>query len=65
MVVGVSALTAADPAELVALARPVAVFTKARLTRVARGDVGGAVAEVVLATVVEAARRGAGGFFLL
>ena len=52
MVVGVAALAAADSAERVALPRPVAVATKARLTRVARGDVGGAVAEDVLAVAI-------------
>ena len=38
---------------------PVAVATEARLAGVARGDVGGAVAEDVLAVVLQAARRGA------
>ena len=56
MVVGVSALAATNAAERVALPRPVAVATKARFTRVARGDVGGAVAEdVVAVAVVQAA----------
>ena len=52
MVVGVCALTTADAAERVALPGPVAVFAEARFTRVARGDVGGAVAEDVLAIVL-------------
>ena len=52
MVVGVSALAATNAAERVALPGPVAAFTKARFTRVARGDVGGAVAEDVLAVAV-------------
>ncbi len=49
MVVGVSALTAADTTERITLMGPVAAFAEARLARVARGDVGGAVAEDVVA----------------
>ena len=49
MVVGVAALAATNAAERVALPRPVAAFAKALLAGVARGDVGGAVAEDVLA----------------
>ena len=49
MVVGVSALATTHAAESVALPGPVAAFTKARLAGVARGDVGGAVAEDVVA----------------
>ena len=56
MVVGVRALASTDAAERVALPGPVAAFAEARLAGVARGDVGGAVAEDVLAVVVEAAR---------
>ena len=52
MVVGVAALAPTNPAERVALPGPVAVFAEARLTRVARGDVGGAVAEDVVAVAV-------------
>ena len=56
MVVGVAALASTDPAERVTLPGPVAVFAEARFTRVARGDVGGAVAEdVVAVAVVQAA----------
>ena len=49
MVVGVSALAPTNAAERVALPGPVAVATKTFFTRVARGDVGGAVAEDVVA----------------
>ena len=52
MVVGVRALASTDAAERVALPGPVAVATEARFTRVARGDVGGAVAEDVVAVAV-------------
>ena len=52
MVVGVAALAAANAAERVTLARPVAAFAEARLAGVARGDVGGAVAEDVLAVAI-------------
>ena len=49
-------LAATNAAERVALPCPVAVATEARFTRVARGDVGGAVAEdVVAVAVVQAA----------
>ena len=61
MVVGVSALAATNAAERVALPRPVAAFAKARLTRVARGDVGGAVAEDVVALLVVQAACGRPG----
>ena len=61
MVVGVCALTTADAAERVALPGPVAVFAEARLTRVARGDVGGAVAEDVVAVAVVQAACGRPG----
>ena len=61
MVVGVSALATAHAAERVALPRPVAVATEARLTRVARGDVGGAVAEDVVALLVVQAACGRPG----
>ena len=61
MVVGVSTLASTDAAERVALAGPVAVFAKARLTRVARGDVGGAVAEDVGAVAVVQAACGRPG----
>ena len=56
MVVGVAALAATHTTERITLMGPVAAFAEARLTRVARGDVGGAVAEDVLTAVVEAAR---------
>ena len=59
MVVGVYTFAATNATERITLPGPVAVATEARLTRVARGDVGGAVAEDVLTAVVEAARRGA------
>ena len=52
MVVGVSALATTHAAERVALPGPVAAFTEARLAGVARGDVGGAVAEDVVAVAV-------------
>ena len=61
MVVGVAALAATDAAERVALPGPVAVFAEARLTRVARGDVGGAVAEDVVALLVVQAACGRPG----
>ena len=61
MVVGVAALTSTNAAERVALPGPVAVTTKARLTRVARGDVGGAVAEDVLTVAVVQAACGRPG----
>ena len=61
MVVGVAALAATNAAERVALPRPVAGFTKALLTRVARGDVGGAVAEDVVAVAVVQAACGRPG----
>ena len=61
MVVGVSALAPTNAAERVALPGPVAAFTKARLTRVARGDVGGAVAEDVVALLVVQAACGRPG----
>ena len=61
MVVGVSALAPADATVRVALPCPVAAFTKARLTRVARGDVGGAVAEDVVAVAVVQAACGRPG----
>ena len=52
MVVGVAALAPANATVRVALPGPVAAFTEARLAGVARGDVGGAVAEDVLAIVL-------------
>ena len=52
MVVGVSALASTDPAERVALPCPVAAFAKAVFAGVARGDVGGAVAEDVLTVAI-------------
>ena len=61
MVVGVSTLAATDAAERVALPGPVAAFTEARFTRVARGDVGGAVAEDVVAVAVVQAACGRPG----
>ena len=61
MVVGVRALTAADTTVRVALPGPVAAFAKARLTRVARGDVGGAVAEDGVAVAVVQAACGRPG----
>ena len=61
MVVGVSALAATNAAERVALPCPVAAFTEARFTRVARGDVGGAVAEDVVAVAVVQAACGRPG----
>ena len=61
MVVGVSALATTHAAERVALPGPVAAFTEARLTRVARGDVGGAVAEDVVAVAVVQAACGRPG----
>ena len=61
MVVGVSALAATHAAERVALPGPVAAFAKARFTRVARGDVGGAVAEDVVALLVVQAACGRPG----
>ena len=61
MVVRVSALTAADTTERITLMGPVAAFAEARLTRVARGDVGGAVAEDVVALLVVQAACGRPG----
>ena len=61
MVVRVSALTAADTTERITLMGPVAAFAEARLTRVARGDVGGAVAEDVLTVAVVQAACGRPG----
>ena len=61
MVVGVSALAPTNAAERVALPGPVAVATEARFTRVARGDVGGAVAEDVVAVAVVQAACGRPG----
>ena len=56
MVVRIATLAPTNAAVRVALPGPVAAFAKARLTRVARGDVGGAVAEdVVAVAVVQAA----------
>ena len=52
MVVGVRALATADATVRVALPGPVAAFAEARLAGVARGDVGGAVAEDVVAVAV-------------
>ena len=49
MVVRIAALPTANTAERVALMGPVAAFAEARLAGVARGDVGGAVAEDVVA----------------
>ena len=49
MVVRIATLTTTNAAERVALPGPVAVATKTFFTRVARGDVGGAVAEDVVA----------------
>ena len=61
MVVGVATLAPANAAERVALPGPVAAFTEARLTRVARGDVGGAVAEDVVAVAAVQAACGRPG----
>ena len=61
MVVRIATLTATNAAERVALPGPVAAFTEARLTRVARGDVGGAVAEDVVALLVVQAACGRPG----
>ena len=61
MVVGVSTLAATDAAERVALPGPVAAFAEARLAAVARGDVGGAVAEDVLTVAVVQAACGRPG----
>ena len=61
MVVRIATLAATHAAERVALPGPVAAFTKALLTRVARGDVGGAVAEDVLAVAVVQAACGRPG----
>ena len=52
MVVGVYTFAATNATERITLPGPVAVATEARLTRVARGDVGGAVAEDVVAVAV-------------
>ena len=61
MVVGVAALAPANATVRVALPGPVAVATEARFTRVARGDVGGAVAEDVVAVAVVQAACGRPG----
>ena len=61
MVVRIATLTATNAAERVALPGPVAAFTEARFTRVARGDVGGAVAEDVVALLVVQAACGRPG----
>ena len=61
MVVRVAALAPTHTTERVALPGPVAAFTKARLAGVARGDVGGAVAEDVLAVAVVQAAWGRPG----
>ena len=61
MVVGVATLAPANAAERVTLPGPVAVFAEARFTRVARGDVGGAVAEDVVALLVVQAACGRPG----
>ena len=52
MVVGVYTFAATNATERITLMGPDAAFAEARLTRVARGDVGGAVAEDVLAVAV-------------
>ena len=61
MVVGVSTLASTDAAERVALPGPVAAFAEALLAGVARGDVGGAVAEDVVAVAVVQAACGRPG----
>ena len=61
MVVGVAALATTHTTERVALPGPVAVATEARLAGVARGDVGGAVAEDVVAFLVVQAACGRPG----
>ena len=52
MVVRIATLASTDAAERVALPGPVAVATEAFLAGVARGDVGGAVAEDVLTVAI-------------
>ena len=52
MVVGVYTFAATNATERITLPGPVAVATEARFTRVARGDVGGAVAEDVVTLAV-------------
>ena len=61
MVVGVYTFAATNATERITLPGPVAVATEARLTRVARGDVGGAVAEDVVAVAVVQAAWGRPG----
>ena len=61
MVVGVYTFAATNATERITLPGPVAVATEARLTRVARGDVGGAVAEDVVAVAVVQAACGRPG----
>ena len=61
MVVGVYTFAATNATERITLPGPVAVVTEARLTRVARGDVGGAVAEDVVAVAVVQAACGRPG----
>ena len=61
MVVGVYTFAATNATERITLMGPVAVTTEARLARVARGDVGGAVAEDVLAVAVVQAACGRPG----
>ena len=61
MVVGVYTLPTTHTAKRITLMGPVAAFAEARLAGVARGDVGGAVAEDVVAVAVVQAAWGRPG----